>query len=542
MPLPAVLGLPLGATVMGLFGLASSLPGAGDLLSQTLNNLFQAKIQDVTTLVEQRRKGQITKEQYETTLGYWGYKKAIANQIYDSVQSGVTPTEALRLYFQSLAEKDKIETGIDLDKKKAENRKGVEERNPFNITKEWLAKQLEANGLNPAFVEMFIQANRPTPSFDDIARFAARDVFEPEQVKLGRLNEGLTEDILDQFRKTGASDQLSSYVWFAHWLIPSLNQFIEFRQRLFDHPDPEVRFTDKEMDTAFKLADLAPGFRKRIRAITFTPLGRVDIRRADSLGQFGEGNERRKRLIREYQEIGFDQKNSEFQADFTIKLNTRDSRELSKTEILKFYREGVFGDDRDTVATDLLKQAGYGDEEIKFLLEYERMVEIDQDEKQAIESLLSDWLRNKIKTEADLRTKLAALDLTRTQIQKEITRFNRARIQEQKRMDNTEAEKLVRLGVLDLKQYAEILEANGLVSADIEALQEQFDTVAGSDKVTPGTKDVIEWFSNGVIIDTEFISLMRENGHTDLNIKRYALNAGIPLGEAALESLKLPKE
>lgn len=541
MALVAGLGFIAGSIALGLLSFATVGDGIGDLLRQQLNNIFQAKLPDVIQQIQSRNKKLITKNEYEQNMKYLGFSSKYSELIYNSTLQGLSPNEALSLYFRSLAESQGLDTNADLQSLSGNDLAKKDQVNPFNISKEWLQNRLQEQGINTDFLDEFILANRPTPSFQDISTFAARDVFEPEQVKLGRLDEGLNQTIIDQFLKTGATRELAQYVWRAHWVVPSLNQMIEMRQRLFDHQNPDVKFDDRAMDLAFKIADLAPGFRERIKAITFTPLGRVDIRRADALGLYGEDEEREQKLIRAYQEIGYNEKDASFQKDFTVALNQEENRNLSKTEILRFYREGVYGDDRRSIATDLLSEIGYSKSEIDYLLNFEEMKEIDQEEKGGIENLLKEYLMGNIKTDTEIQSKLAELSLTRSQINKEIKRFKDEKIKTQKRLESSVAERLVRTGALSLEEYEEILRANGFIDRDVAALLTSLEKEQAAADAAPSKTDVLGWAQKGIITDNEFVRLMRVIGHTDLNIQRYAKQIGFRISEDVLQTLTIPE-
>ena len=410
----SVLAIVGGTLLGGATSLIAFSPGMGDIVSSTLNSFFQSRILDALSVTQLYRMGKVPQDEWQEEMKRNGLSPDRALKMYHTLDLPLGQQEILTLWYRYRFDKG----------------------NKYKIDAKWLVEQFDKVGVTPENVEEVLESNRPVPTLDDIIRFAIRDVYEPDQVKQGRLFEGLdkAEETLKKYdagsltpdesenlglakflieaRKRGLSLEDTRYYWGSHWNVPSINQAFEMFQRLADNPDPNVRFTQKDMNTFFQVADIAPGYRERLQAIAYNPLGRVDIRRFDALGVFGEGQERQARLEQLYRHLGYSPQDAKLQTDFTIKLNSKVPRGQSRALILKYYRDGLWGDQGKEKATAKLKEIGYDQDQINDLLTYEDMKIIDSEEQAIIDTTKEQYLKGQITRESQIRDALAKAHLT----------------------------------------------------------------------------------------------------------------------------------
>jgi hypothetical protein len=106
--------------------------------------------------------------------------------------------------------------------------------------------------------------------------------------------------------------------------------------------------TEKQLDDYLRSADYAPVWRPLLKAISFDPLTRVDVRRAYKLGVVTLAQ-----VKQTYKDLGYDEKNAEILTDFTrtdADEERRQERELLvgpvKSSALAMYKARRIGEDQ----------------------------------------------------------------------------------------------------------------------------------------------------------------------------------------------------
>lgn len=508
----------LAATIGGgLVSLVAFGPGVGSSLSNTLNALVKAQNPTQDELIRQVHLDKIDYNEYLRLSEFNGFNHTQAQRMLFASYNDLTPTEALTLYFRFMDDTE----------------------NPLHTTLTDLENNLQANRMDPKHVNAFIEASRPVPNLDDIIRFAMRDVFEPEQARLAGLFENVPERFIHESKKRGLNEQEALWYWGAHWTIPSIHQAYEMLHRLFDHPNPKVRFTEKELQSYYQLADITPGMRQRLTEISYAPLTRVDVRRMYRLGVFGAGEQARKELIRRYRDIGYNHENASLLAEFTIRYESPDDREFSRSEILKYYKEGIFGEDGRNTASERLTNLGYDDQEVKWILNLADKELIDPEEQEQLEAIKERWLKGIIKTEAGLRSELSSMDLTNSQIVEYIKKWKTEKDKRLERLTRSDADKLFKAGIIDPKKYTDLLIGLNYTKDDINLLIQLHERPEGSENAFPSKADVLAWYGDEIISQIRFVGLMRDLGYNDEFIQYYAYQSSRGINEDTIEIMDI---
>lgn len=500
----SVIAIAGSALVGGAVSLLSFGPGTGDFITQGIYDFLPLRIAAVQDLTRALQKGDLSKTEYESLMRKTGFDIEAVKHILSASASGLSVREIITLWFR-FKESPTVE---------------------FPVNETWLKERMLAAAVTPNKVTELIEANRPVPTLDDIIRFAVRDVFEEDVVKLGKLDEGLPDEFVKESAMRGMSDKDTKFFWRSHWVFPSLNQSFEMFHRLFDNPNPDIRFTRKEMDVLFNVADIAPAMRDRLQAIAFRPVGRVDIRRFDALGIFGVGAARQQKLTRAYRELGFSPETAANQTEFTIRLNDKDDKEFSRSQILELFRSGLPREETRKAAETALLGLGFTEDKIKLMLDLEDLKLIDAAEQASIDTLVTQFANGIISTEAELRTKLATVALSPKQIISVVSDAKKARDTQSKRVSISTADKLLLLGIIPEQEWKDIYRFHGIIPKDIEAVLKLLERPSGSESRQPSKDDIIGWLSAGLIDTTRFQELMRDIGFDDEFISLYALQAG----------------
>ncbi len=230
-------------------------------------------------------------------------------------------------------------------------------------------------GFRPEAANELLKAMSIIPNVGDLIRMSVREAFSPDVVSKFQYDEAFPKDVLEFTKKQGLPDEWVRRYWYAHWELPSPQMGYEMLHRLRAKRS-SVPFTDADLDLLLRTADYAPYFRERMKAISYQPVTRVDIRRIYKLKIFDavEVKER-------YMDIGYNEKDAQILADFTVKYEDEqgnDKRDkykaLSFTILRNLYQKGKLS--KSEVEAKLLKDE-YDPDEIKLIFDYFDLAAVD---------------------------------------------------------------------------------------------------------------------------------------------------------------------
>jgi len=127
----------------------------------------------------------------------------------------------------------------------------------------------------------------------------------------------------------------------------------------------------------------------------------------------------REEVKKAYKDLGYNDENAERLTEFTVRYETTQDRDLSKSEILRGYREKIFSDDE---ARTLLEQLGYSTAEANYLIALEALKEQHELEELALRTLKQQYLQGLI-IDTDARAEMAELGLSAKRIDLEIQKW-----------------------------------------------------------------------------------------------------------------------
>jgi hypothetical protein len=160
--------------------------------------------------------------------------------------------------------------------------------------KKWVMDELAMHGWSEERINYLMKVMEYFPTPSDLIRFAIREVYTPEILakfqQLGDLYEldetgnpkrdeegrpirtAMGEKFLTEAAKAGLPEEQAANYWAAHWELPSPTQGFEMLHRGV--------ITKKELETLLRALDVMPYWRDKLIAISYSPLTRVDARRA----------------------------------------------------------------------------------------------------------------------------------------------------------------------------------------------------------------------------------------------------------------------
>lgn len=319
------------------------------------------------------------------------------------------------------------------------------------ISPEVFTEKLRALGLAQDDIELAEKLSMQLPPIGDLIRMVVRDTFEPDVVEEGKLSEGFDNFPVEFAEQQGINPYWSEKYWQAHWELPSLNQGFEMLHRL---PD----FDDK-LTALFKAADLAPGYWEDMKAISYRPYSRVDVRRMHLFGVLDESQ-----VLRSYLDLGYDQVKAQALTDFTIAYNESSKkvekvkeRDLTKSDIIGMYNDGLL---ETAAALAYLIDLGFSDGEATVLIEREDLQAEVKERKADIQNVI-DQAKIKAITYEDAQDRLAGLDLTRTETNKALSALARASQTRTKTPSKSDLDSWLALNLITSGDYAEELRTLG---------------------------------------------------------------------------------
>jgi len=268
-------------------------------------------------------------------------------------------------------------------------------------TEEALYAEADKVGWSQPDVDYMLRVTEVIPSAGDIIRYAVREVYTPEIAEaFGQFDElpDVLELAKDDLKAAGLPEDTFRKEWAAHWMLPSTLQGFEMLHRgviPFDTADP----TGLSLKRLMIALDIMPAWRAPLRAISYNPFTRVDVRRMHKAGVLDD-----EAVFIAYADVGFsplaeghehDSVAEAFRCsvcrheskcgrmlDFTIAYNydppdeektvTDKERDLTKSDILTGLRDGLL-EESDVRAA--LGGLGYDSDEVDYYVakvEYQR--------------------------------------------------------------------------------------------------------------------------------------------------------------------------
>jgi len=229
--------------------------------------------------------------------------------------------------------------------------------------------EMGKHGYSAENVVRLTEATKFYPSGTDFVAFAVRDVFNPEVVKSGGLDDAFPTDIVEFAEKAGMPEDILRWYWRAHWQLPSPQMGYEMLHRGI--------ITEDDLRHLLRAADWAPGYIDALMAISYNPLTRVDARRMYETGVLDDEGYKRAMM-----DLGYTEENAELYLAWVNAEKPQKEKDLTETTIKKAYNTGLVTAQQ---FKDYLRRFGYDEEEAELIIALE-------DQKVA-EELLEDQIR-----------------------------------------------------------------------------------------------------------------------------------------------------
>ena len=220
------------------------------------------------------------------------------------------------------------------------------------ITDAEFNKEMKFHGYNTDRQKAYTNDYLFLPTVGDTMRWAVREAFYDDYAaEYGLDNEYPTQ--LDAYGvKLGIETTELKYFWRSHWELPSLLMGFEMLHRdVIDAND---------LDKLFMATDILPWWRDKLKAISYKPYTRVDVRR-----MFKAGVINRDTVKRTYLDLGYDEDHAENLTIWTTTDAVSSERDLTRSHFERLYKDGQITREQ---ATNNLLALGYDADESNLIL------------------------------------------------------------------------------------------------------------------------------------------------------------------------------
>jgi hypothetical protein len=346
-----------------------------DLRLQTLNKIYEPlrKLPD-TTITPEQSAAAISAgiDQFITGITSSGMGKGVSALMYAALMLSTLPLtvgaagniiwEKRLLRFIRKTERPELLSATDYIQAYYRGKIKIDE----------VKEKLKLLGLPDAEIEYLQRLTEVIPSAQDIITFAVREAYSPDVAARFGQYEGADEiysTAEPDLKAVGMSRETFSKYWAAHWALPSIQQGYEMLQRGV--------ITDSDLEMLMRAADIMPFWRDKLKAVSYVPLTRVDVRRMNKMNILNKAQ-----VITAYKNIGYNQRDAELMTEFTLRYNNSPeaaeqteqdktkaaNKDLTKSDITRNYEMGLI---TRADAVNYLGSIGYDTGEIDFLMSRE---------------------------------------------------------------------------------------------------------------------------------------------------------------------------
>lgn len=412
-------------TILGIMGgvlLIAQITGvSAQVMLQDYGKEFPYQLLPATDVTAAWRRGFVTEDSAIETIRRHGFSEQNAKIILNLSQQVPQEGDLLQLFHRGLISEDEL-------------------------NKAFLQK-----GYTENYREQLKTASYLIPPVNDLITMAVREAFTPEIAERFGQYEDFPEDLAEWAAKQGLTVEWARRYWAAHWALPSPLQGFEMLHRgVIKEPD---------LDLLLRALDVMPFWRDRLVQIAYTPFTRIDIRRMHRMGVLTEED-----VLRSYKDLGYDEAKAKTMTDFVILLNAPASaddetalKELSRSSVVNFYSDGLIDKPR---AVTLLTAMGYSLDGATLYLDSADLDAERRERKEEVSLTIALAEAGVITFEA-AEDRLRKIGLETFEINKAIVSLIRKQERTTKLPTRAESEKMMKLGIITMEEYKELLKVFG---------------------------------------------------------------------------------
>ncbi len=274
------------------------------------------------------------------------------------------------------------------------------------------------------------------PSAQDLFWMVGKEAFEEDTARDLGLDDEFPQDQVEWLTKQGISEFWAHKYWRAHWIPPSVGHGFDMLHR---------DVIDKDgLDLLFKTQEVPPLWRDRLTQIAYNPYTRVDVRRMHNVGVIDDAE-----LLRAYMDLGYDEEKAGKMSQFTIAYNRRETKKLTRAQILSGYRKRLIPVDD---AKALLVDIGYTGDIVEYLIAWEDYKDAEDLQDELLKNIKVRYVENML-TRNEAIVELNKLNLPSEQVDILIERWELIRFRDRKIPSRRDFENFVLNDVMSIDEY-----------------------------------------------------------------------------------------
>ena len=407
---------------------------AGELASHRWRNEYRPSLPDVASLIVTMYRDPTKTAQVKDSLHKHGFSDDNIDALFAASKSVLALGELKDLYLRGEIDETALNAGY------------------------------KSYGFSDAEIANLKKLFYPIPSYPDLIHMAVRETFYPDYVQEYGLLQELPSEFMEWAKKQGLSEEWSKHYWAAHWELPSLLRGYEMLHRGV--------ITENDLDKLFMAQDIMPFWRDKLRAISYNPLTRVDVRRVYKMGIID-----RTQVKRTYLDLGYDEEKAEWLTKFTEMQNTEQDRDLSKAEILNAYAKQIIG---YSECQAWLIDLGYNESEVDILISMKEYQEIKDTKARELKRIHKYYMAGAYTLNQTVM-ELGKLDLVGSEQDSIIRLWDSEKLSKLRMPTKKELDSLYTVGIITQKQYREELKKMGYVLKYIEWFETQMEQKKGEE-------------------------------------------------------------
>ena len=379
-----------------------------------------------------------------------------------------------------------------------------------------LYERMRELGYTDTRTQEIVQTWEVIPGPQDLFRMVAKEAFEPDMYQRLGLGAEFPTEQLQWLQRQGINEYWAMKYWIAHWEQPSIQQGFEMLHRgVIDN---------SELDMLFRAVEIPSYWRDRLTQIAYMPFTRVDVRRMHEQGVLTD-----EQLLRSYLDLGYDAEKALAMAEFTIRYNAGNDKELTRSTIVSSFEKGLI--DRGT-ASDLLQDCGYSEDLADYYLTYAEYKQEQETQDILFENIEDRYLINQI-SEGEARNLLNSMGMNSSKVEAYLDKWNLKRYRYDQVPTKEELADWLSKGIITESQYRDFMHQRGYSAANV---QRYIDSLGGEGEIQgrkPTKADLTRWLNNGIITGSEFVTEMTALNYTARYIRYYLQDTGLSPSQAA---------
>lgn len=308
-------------------------------------------------------------------------------------------------------------------------------------------------GYEAAEVDRLIKLSEQLPSPADIITLAVREAFNDQFAAQTGADSDFPSEVAEWSERQGLSADWARKYWRAHWQLPSPQMGFEMLHRGV--------ISESDLAALLKALDYAPAWRDKLKAISYNPYTRVDVRRMFNLGILN-----REGVKRSYLDQGYDNEHAENLTVFTVKDATGTDKELTKADVLSGYSSGILS---KAEAREWLVNLDYPADLADFYLLREDTKKADSRKNKKLAVVKKLYVGSDITT-AEAATRMSGLGIVGAEMSELLDDWAIEREAKTERPSGAQLETLLKQDIITEGQYRDGLKQLGFQTQYIEML------------------------------------------------------------------------